>query len=98
MARQTDGWLTRAMAFIMAHAKAVLVIILLITIAFGTALPKLKINANIFSYMGSMEPSPYITTPETVPEEPLELEGISYTIPVPERGEVVEMPEREKLA
>ena len=86
------------MAFIMAHAKAVLVIILLITIAFGTALPKLKINANIFSYMGSMEPSPYITTPETAPEEPLELEGISYSIPVPERGEVVEMPEREKLA
>ena len=86
------------MGFIMAHSKPVLIIILLITIGFALALPKLRIDANIFSYMTSVEPSVYVETPGAAPEKPLKLDGVNYTLDIPERGELVEMPEREKAS
>ena len=86
------------MRLVAAHAYIVLAIVAAITIVFAIAMMKLSIDGNVFAYMTAVEPSEFILTPETKPSDVLKLEGINGPFPLPERGEVTDIPERDKSA
>ena len=88
----------RFMRLVAAHAYIVLAIVAAITIVFAIAMMKLSIDGNVFAYMTAVEPSEFVLTPETKPSDVLKLEGINGPFPLPERGEVTDIPERDKSA
>lgn len=88
----------RFMHFIVAHAYIVLALVAAITVIFAIAMTKLSIDGNVFAYMTSVPPSEFILTPDTKPEEVLSLDGIPGTLPRPDRGEILTVPERDKSA
>ena len=88
----------RFMRLVAAHAYIVLAIVAVITIVFAIAMLRLSIDGNVFAYMTAVEPSEFILTPETKPSDVLKLEGINGPFPLPERGEVTDIPERDKSA
>ena len=86
------------MSSVMRHPKAVLAAILVITVFFAAMLPRIRIDANIFAYATAAPPSEFVLTPETKPEDALELAGVLDEAPLPERGEAVTVPYRDKSA
>ena len=82
-------------ATIMKHSIVTLVAIGIITIFFALAIPKLKLDANVFSYAAGAPPAEIIQTPAEVPEGTLVLDGIGEIDIKPDKGEVVTVPDRE---
>ena len=91
-----NNYMVKIMGFIMKHSAAVLIAILLITVFFFINLFKLQMNADVFAYAAYAPPSEIITTPENKPKERLHVSGIDEDTSAiyPDRGEVVEVPER----
>ncbi len=82
-------------ATIMKHSIVTLVAIGIITIFFALAIPKLKLDANVFSYAAGAPPAEIIQTPAEAPEGTLVLDGIGEIDIKPDKGEVVTVPDRE---
>ena len=82
------------MASIMKHSVIVLIAIGIITIFFALAIPRLQLDANVFSYAAGAPPSEIVPTPAEAPDEPLYLNGIGTIAIKPEKGEVVPIPSR----
>ncbi len=82
-------------SFIMRHSIATIAVIAVITIFFVLALPKLSINASVFSYTTGAPPAEIVLTPTDIPTELLELDGIETVDIKPAKGEAVAIPERE---
>ena len=94
MNHKTSHPFERLMASIMKHSVIVLIAIGIITIFFALAIPRLQLDANVFSYAAGAPPSEIVPTPAEAPEEPLYLNGIGTIAIKPEKGEVVPIPSR----
>lgn len=88
--------LTGYMKLIIKHSLIVLLIIAAITAILGWAATKIQLDTNIFAYMSSVDEPEFVLTPETKPEEVLKLNKIGSLGFIPERGEVLEVPYRDK--
>lgn len=95
MNQKTKHPVERLTAFIMKHSIATIIAIAAITIFFIFALPKLQIDASVFSYTTGAPPSQVVETPTDIPSEPLTLDYIGTVNIKPERGEAVPIPHRE---
>lgn len=84
------------MKLIIKHSLIVLLIIVAITAILGWAATKIQLDTNIFAYMSSVDEPEFVLTPETKPEEVLKLNKIGSLGFIPERGEVLEVPYRDK--
>ena len=94
MNHKTSHPFERLMASIMKHSVIVLIAIGIITIFFSLAIPRLQLDANVFSYAAGAPPSEIVPTPAEAPDEPLYLNGIGTINIKPEKGEVVPIPSR----
>ena len=94
MNHKTSHPFERLMASIMKHSVIVLIAIGIITIFFALAIPRLQLDANVFSYAAGAPPSEIVPTPAEAPDEPLYLNGIGTINIKPEKGEVVPIPSR----
>ena len=94
MNHKTSHPFERLMASIMKHSVIVLIAIGIITIFFALAIPRLQLDANVFSYAAGAPPSEIVPTPAEAPDEPLYLNGIGTIAIKPEKGEVVPIPSR----
>ena len=94
MNHKTSHPFERLMASIMKHSVIVLIAIGIITIFFALAIPRLQLDANVFSYAAGAPPSEIVPTPAEAPDEPLHLNGIGTIDIKPEKGEVVPIPSR----
>ena len=94
MNHKTSHPFERLMASIMKHSVVVLIAIAIISVFFALAIPRLQLDANVFSYAAGAPPSEIIATPDKAPEEPLFLDGIGEVDIKPEKGEVVSVPVR----
>lgn len=94
MNHKTSHPFERLMASIMKHSVIVLIAIGIITIFFALAIPRLQLDANVFSYAAGAPPSEIVPTPAEAPDEPLHLNGIGTIAIKPEKGEVVPIPSR----
>ena len=94
MNHKTSHPIEKLTSLIMKHSIATLITIGIITILFALAMPRLKLDANVFSYAAGAPPSEIVPTPTETPTEPLELDGIGVIDIKPEKGETVAIPER----
>ncbi len=78
----------------MKHAWWVMGIILLVTLFFCYTLKDLRIDTNIFSFAGDVPAAPINTTPSEKPKDRLILKGINGDMPFPNKGEIVQVPNR----
>ena len=87
--KKDHHFIESVMQFIIKHAKAVIVILLAITVFFAWQMRNIRIDANIFSFSNDAEPPVFVLTPEGKPEEYLRLKKIGTVTDIPDRGEVV---------
>ena len=82
------------MSFIMKRSTYVIIALLAITCFFAYSMKDLNLDTNVFGFTSDVPPAPVITTPEEKPNYALKLKGLDSTFLVPDRGEVVDVPER----
>lgn len=88
--------LARLMGFIIKYSTIVIILIAAITVFFGYQMTKIKLDTDIYAFMTSAEPSVFVQSPDDKPTSKLKLSGIKETAPSPDKGEVVEIPYRDK--
>ena len=81
----------------MRHSVLTLAIIAIITIICAVLMLRLQLDANVFTYAAAAPPPEIVDTPAEAPSKPLYLRGIGEIAVRPDKGEVVEVPERTNL-
>ena len=91
-----DNLLNIYMRMIIRRSLIVLAIIIAITLFFAWATTKIELDTNIFAYMSSAPAPDFVLTPDTKPTEVLKLAKTGGLDFIPQRGEVIEVPYRDK--
>lgn len=86
----------RIISLMMKYSVPVLIIILLLTVYFAYSMTKINVDTNVFAFTSAAEETRFEITPEVKPSDRLVLRGITDEAPSPDRGEVVEVPYRNK--
>ena len=81
----------------MRHSVLTLAIIAIITIICAVLMLRLQLDANVFTYAAAAPPPEIVDTPAEAPSKPLYLRGIGEIAVRPDKGKVVEVPERTNL-
>lgn len=97
MSQKANKIVEKITALIMKHAVKVVIGIVLITTFFIFQLPKLKIDANVFSYAAVAPPPEIVKTSTDLPKDRLNLNELGDIDLKPQRKEIVEIPERNNL-
>lgn len=83
------------MSFIMKYSTLVIVVLLALTAFFAYSMKDLGLDTDVFGFTSDAPDAPIYTTPEEKPSYALKLKGLNDTFLMPNRGEVVEIPERQ---
>lgn len=82
---------------VMKHSVLFILLTVLLTVFFAYQATRINFTANVFSMGGvDVDDYPYLPTPPDVPTKPLNLDGLEGIDFVPQKGEVVEIPYRDK--
>ncbi len=79
------------------HSILFILLTVLLTVFFGYQAAQIDFTANVFSMGGvDVDDYPYLPTPTEVPTKPLDLDGLEGIDFIPAKGEIVEIPFRDK--